>query len=91
MSRMEQRKKESKLSIKTSADGTRSEVDMVGTGQQAVFNLALLTRDVSKTLGVPYFVLLSILHEAIQRYDRTGFSGETKIDLGTIRKAGQQL
>lgn len=90
MSRMEQVQKESKLSIKTNADGTQSEVDIAGTGQQTVFNLALLTRDVSNQLGVPYFVLLSVLHGAIQEYDRSGFASETKVDLCAIRKAGKQ-
>lgn len=76
--------KESRLQITTSADGTMSSVEVVGTVKQHIFNLALLTRDICKTLNIPPFVMVGILMDAIAQYERTGNGGEVRVDMSAM-------
>ena len=78
-------KKESRLQVTTSADGSTSSVEAIGTKKQHIFNLALLTRDICKILNIPPFIMTSMLLEAIAQYERTGNSFDMMMDLNAIR------
>jgi len=83
--------RESKLSIVTSADGATSTVDIAGNVKQHLFNLALLTRDVCKTTGIPPVVMANILPRMIREYERNEMAGETIMDIGAIERGGGTL
>ena len=80
--------RESKLSIVTTNNGTESTVEIRGSIKEQLFNLALLTRDVCKSIGVPPVAMGYVLPAIILDYEKTGMQGETVVDVGAIKKGG---
>ena len=76
----------SRLQITTSADRRQSSVEMQGSSEQHIFNLALLTHDICKVLNIPPFVMAGILVESIARYETSGNAGEIMMDLSAMKK-----
>ena len=76
----------SRLQITTSADRTQSSVEMQGSSEQHIFNLALLTHDICKVLNIPPFVMAGILVQYIARYEKSGHAGEIMMDLSAMKK-----
>ena len=76
----------SRLQITTSADRTRSSVEMQGSAEQHIFNLVLLTRDICKALDISPFVMAGILVAYIARYEKSGNAGEVMMDLNALKR-----
>lgn len=76
----------SRLQITTSADRRHSSVEMQGSAEQHIFNLALLTRDICKVLNIPPFVMAGILVERIAQYEKSGNAGEIMMDLNAMKR-----
>ena len=71
----------SRLQITTSADRTRSSVEMQGSAEQHIFNLVLLTRDICKALDISPFVTAGSTVAYIARSGKSGSAGGVMLDL----------
>ena len=77
-------RKSGKLSITT--DGDQSTVDIVGTGQDILFNWISLTHSIVSSLHIPVELLALSLPTMMARYEKEDLRGAVLMDLGRMKK-----
>ena len=77
-------RKSGKLSITT--DGDQSTVDIVGTGQDILFNWIALTHSIVSRLHIPVELLALSLPTMMARYEKEDLRGAVLMDLGRVKK-----
>lgn len=77
-------RKGGKLSITT--DGDQSTVDIVGTGQDILFNWIALTHSIVSRLHIPVELLTLSLPTMMARYEKEDLRGAVLMDLGRMKK-----
>lgn len=77
-------RKGGKLSITT--DGDPSTVDIVGTGQDILFNWIALTHSIVSRLHIPVELLTLSLPTMMARYEKEDLRGAVLMDLGRMKK-----
>lgn len=71
------------LSVKT--DGDKSEIEVVGTAYDLVFNLVLMTMAVADKLNMPVSMLAKSMEENAEEVRRE-IKNSTHVDTGTIER-----
>ena len=77
-------RKGGKLSITT--DGDQSTVDIVGTGQDILFNWISLTHSIVSRLHIPVELLALRLPTMMARYEKEDLRWAVLMDLGRMKK-----
>ena len=77
-------RKGGKLSITT--DGDQSTVDIVGTGQDILFNWISLTHSIVSRLHIPVELLALGLPTMMARYEKEDLRWAVLMDLGRMKK-----
>ena len=77
-------RKGGKLSIPT--DGDQSTIDIVGTGQDILFNWIALTHSIVSRLHIPVELLTLSLPTMMARYEKEDLRGAVLMDLGRMKK-----
>ena len=77
-------RKGGKLSITT--DGDQSTIDIVGTGQDILFNWIALTHSIVSSLHIPVELLTLSLPTMMARYEKEDLRGAVLMDLGRMKK-----
>ena len=77
-------RKGGKLSITT--DGDQSTVDIVGTGQDILFNWIALTHSIVSRLHIPVELLTLSLPTMMARYEKEDLRWAVLMDLGRMKK-----
>lgn len=77
-------RKSGKLSITT--DGDQSTVDIVGTGQDILFNWIALTHSIVSRLHIPVELLAVSLPTMMARYEKEDLREAVLMDLGRMKK-----
>ena len=77
-------RKGGKLSITT--DGDQSTVDIVGTGQDILFNWISLTHSIVSSLHIQVELLTSSLPTMMARYEKEDLRWAVLMDLGRMKK-----
>ena len=77
-------RKGGKPSITT--DGDQSTVDIVGTGQDILFNWISLTHSIVSRLHIPVELLTLSLPTMMARYEKEDLRGAVLMDLGRMKK-----